>query len=609
MKKFILKKVFYLYSIFLLFLSCLFPVSANEKILNLVSDIYIHSDSSAVISETVVFEGAEYGGNNLSIQFPKMYHDTNGKIFPIKYELLQSFKNFEISPQRIGIPGYQWADFIGRKGVVLSSDIYTYNVQYKIENIVQLSNGKMYFTWNVTKNYWQFPIMRAQVSVHLPANVVLGKLVGSADNISVTHPASDQLVYKTLKPLKPYANFNIDLNWSTGVPYKPSITEHTSGNRVALGLLIILLCYYLLIGIWELKNPEKDYIVTFIKSPLNLSPATIRVLFKKRFDIKAISATIISMAIKGYLTIQEDNNNEFTLIQNEKCTSPLSFGETIVASHLFNSDKITRLTKTYSEDLEEATLGLEKSTAIELESAYFLSHLMYFLPGLIVGIVAIFSLVQYSGNMLTGATVSLGFVSWSVCCYILFLTSMRKFIAYYNMKEKSSTPDYSFVLFAQVLLFLFFIAVLLVFVMLLADYISMSGAIILLFITLLNIIFYHVIKTYVLHNRLLLSKIIQFKKFLVRKDGLQSTTAKIQVIERYLPYALVLDAEKRWDEKLNAMHLSTNPKFDYPAWYIGRRLSTQDNASFAAHLSHDLSAAIAASILPITNTHGFGGGW
>jgi hypothetical protein len=71
-----------------------------------------------------------------------------------------------------------------------------------------------------------------------------------------------------------------------------------------LGLIVVLV-YYIVAWFRVGRDPERGVIVTLFAPPQGLSPAAVRYLKRMAFDAKAFAATIVQMAVKGHLVIEE----------------------------------------------------------------------------------------------------------------------------------------------------------------------------------------------------------------------------------------------------------------------------------------------------------------
>ena len=83
------------------------------------------------------------------------------------------------------------------------------------------------------------------------------------------------------------------------------------------------------------RDPAKGTIIPLFAPPENFSPAAVRFVARMGFDQKAFAAAVVNMAVKGYLSITENSDGDFTLSLDGADRAALSFGERRLADKLF----------------------------------------------------------------------------------------------------------------------------------------------------------------------------------------------------------------------------------------------------------------------------------
>ncbi len=92
--------------------------------------------------------------------------------------------------------------------------------------------------------------------------------------------------------------------------------------------LVVLFVYYFTVWLRHGKDPVEGTIIPLYEPPDKFSPASIRFVTNMGFDNKVFSAAIINMAVKGYITIREENN-DYTLVKTGADDSTLSRDEKV----------------------------------------------------------------------------------------------------------------------------------------------------------------------------------------------------------------------------------------------------------------------------------------
>jgi hypothetical protein len=144
------------------------------------------------------------------------------------------------------------------------------------------------------------------------------------------------------------------------------------------------------------RDPATGPIFPFYAPPNGLSPAGSRYVTRMGFDDKPFTAAIVSMAVKGFLTIEEGLKKAYTLELTGQ-TAGLSRGESAVARKLFAGSKSKiELKQQNHETLQSARKALQQSLRTEFEKIYFVRNTRYFVPGIAISVVVLILLVAAS---------------------------------------------------------------------------------------------------------------------------------------------------------------------------------------------------------------------
>jgi hypothetical protein len=98
--------------------------------------------------------------------------------------------------------------------------------------------------------------------------------------------------------------------------------------------LIILLAYYWIVWLKFGKDPEKGVIFPHYEPPPGYSPVSLRYVLKMGYDNTCFAAAIINLAVKGFLTIEEDDD-DYSLELTGKENIEMAPGEAAIIKKLF----------------------------------------------------------------------------------------------------------------------------------------------------------------------------------------------------------------------------------------------------------------------------------
>ncbi|MGH6619829.1 MAG: DUF2207 family protein, partial [Alphaproteobacteria bacterium] len=123
--------------------------------------------------------------------------------------------------------------------------------------------------------------------------------------------------------------------------------------------------------------------------PSGLTPAGARYVMEFGFDDKAFTAAVVNMAVKGFLTIEEDDDKAFTLETTGK-SAPLSPGERAIANKLFPGGRgAIELKQKNHSTLKSAQTALHEKLRTEFEKSHFARNTGYLIPGLVLSLLAL----------------------------------------------------------------------------------------------------------------------------------------------------------------------------------------------------------------------------
>ncbi|MDE3096555.1 MAG: DUF2207 domain-containing protein [Chloroflexota bacterium] len=309
------------------------------------ADIAVRHDTSLLITETI---GVDFGalpkhGIFREIPVAYAYDATHTRTYgldvlsvtdaagtPWPYTAGRSGPNVRI---RIGDPG---RTVTGRQ---------TYRITYRVRNAMNPFPDHDELYWNVTGALWPVPIARASATVTLAGGGferarcfegVTGSTEGCRAGI---YDHTTHILYGASRPLSPDEQLTIVAAVKKGVLAAPVVRLERTGprgfrdyfavNRVTapIALLGALAAIVFVSASWWRggrdrvytsiyylsKNPEeetrppfhRDAIVVEYTPPEDLRPAQMGLLLDERTDNKDVTATIIDLAVRGFITITE----------------------------------------------------------------------------------------------------------------------------------------------------------------------------------------------------------------------------------------------------------------------------------------------------------------
>ncbi|OGB97283.1 hypothetical protein A3F06_00970 [candidate division TM6 bacterium RIFCSPHIGHO2_12_FULL_36_22] len=120
--------------------------------------------------------------------------------------------------------------FIGSKHAFIRPGTHTYTIDYSTNKNIGFFKDHDELYWNITGNQWRFPIEKIQTKVHLPEGVNFNDIqaiayVGrfgsrAADYVKSIH--NNIITFSSTRPLMPGEAFTIVVGWPKGIVFEPT---------------------------------------------------------------------------------------------------------------------------------------------------------------------------------------------------------------------------------------------------------------------------------------------------------------------------------------------------------------------------------------------------
>ncbi len=192
------------------------------------------------------------------------------------------------------------------------------------------SGGYDELYWNATGDESEISIDQASVTVHLPAALTgvqarayTGSYGSTASDATITE-IQDGFYVQSLRGFAPREGLTVDLAWNPGVIRRPTIVDRTASTfRANWVLLLPILSFFLMWKHWKAKgkDPDRRAVAPQYKPPEGMTPAEIGTLVDNRPDMKDITASIVDLAVRGYIRIERrEDKGLFGLTSSEEYT-------------------------------------------------------------------------------------------------------------------------------------------------------------------------------------------------------------------------------------------------------------------------------------------------
>jgi len=292
------------------------------------TDLTIEPNSDLLVAETIEvdFSQARHG---LYREIPVHYTDPTGYAWSLRFELLEvGDGRGGTHPTRVRRQRQYVNIRIGSPDRKVRGRV-TYVVRYRIGGGLRQFSDHHELYWNATGHEWRTSIESASATVHLPAPLPRDSLVAvayagalgsreSRTNIDYEEPR--ELHYEVQGALEPHQGLTVVASWPRGYVRFPSRAARV-GGFVADNWIVLAPFAALMFLLRRYRRGGRDLdagapVMVRYEPPAGVTPGGIGAIVDERVDLRDITATLVDLAVRGYLTIQVEERRRFLGIGN-----------------------------------------------------------------------------------------------------------------------------------------------------------------------------------------------------------------------------------------------------------------------------------------------------
>lgn len=617
-------------------LLCLTASAQYERIVDFDSHITVGRDGWLTVTETIaVLAGGEEIKRGIYRDFPTIY---DGPLFTkvvVPFEIASVERDGEPEPYHTEPAENGVRIYIGDAERELPPGPHVYRVTYRTGEQLGFFPDHDELYWNVTGNGWAFPIDRATATVVLPDEVPRHAVAlagytgpqGSTERALTTAVATDgALRFAAARPLDRYEGLTIVASFPKGFVREPTEEERRAawlrGNRHlvagAAGLGAVLL-YFLIAWLAVGRDPNRGTIIPLFEPPLGLDAAGVRYVAGMAYDERCFAAGLVSLGVKGWLRIEEENG-EFTLVRPKEKHHrvPLSAAETRLHGALLGHGESIALEQKNHARLRAAIQTLRDGLALEYEGTMFRLNRRWLWPGLGLSALSLLALGWYAPSG-AGASIGMAFImiwlgAWSFACLALIENVRRGWRDALRPGIGVGSRLLGFFLAIIVTAFaLPFLAGEVFGIFAMTQMTSVWAAPLLFALAGTSWLFSYLLKQPTGTGQKVLDQIAGFRMYLETAEGdaLRLAPPKTpQLFEKLLPFAIALGVEHAWSERFTDVLRAAAEKDDgaQPHWYRGQSWQRIGASSFASMVGSSLASSVSASSTAPGSRSGSSGG-
>jgi len=608
------------------------PAHAAEEILHFDSAIAVQADSSLVVEETIRVraEGRQIR-RGIYRDIRRRVPLENGLWRYVGYDILEVLRDGNPEPYHTENKGDFLRIYAGDADVYIPDGEYTYTLRYRTTRQLRYFAEFDELYWNVTGNFWTFPIRKATARVTLPegARVVqsaafTGGYGAAGSDYEARAAGGGVMNFTTTRPLQSREGLTIAVAWPKGFVTEPGGFSTTFWKLWDnLGVVLLLagtlgVTSYFFTTWWRIgRDPEKGLVIPLFAPPENLSAAATSYVYYQGFDrqgrgaTKPFIAALLSLAAKGHMRIA-DEGDDMAVEATETAPTDLPSGEGAIYDGLLGGRDRLDFTKKNGVRIKNTQSKFSSAIKREYEGVFFRKNIGYFVIGsvLTVATCIAYLVLQQPSDKLAGMSVIAFFLTLAGT-FVLFLGIRRLFG--WIPGDPSKILGVLFTLVGIVLLLplpLLPVAMDDLLTALIPAAVALMGFMLIAFLYLLS--------APTKGGRKVMDQIEGFRLYLSvaeaeRMNMTDAPEVTPQIFETFLPYAISLGVEKPWSEAF-ANHLaksavsSDEASHYHPTWYRGSDWSVNRLGSATSGLVSAMSSNMASAMPAPKSSSGSSGG-
>ena len=402
-----------------LLLVCIWSVGAQAQQVDLsgehikVFDVQLEllTSGDVKVTETITIQdGTGQNRRGIFRELPATKYVAEYDVFDkVKYDMKMITRDGKPEPFEENKINNAWQWRIGDADIYLPNGQHTYQLVYTVENEIRYRDKFDELLWNVTGNYWNYPVAKAQVRVKVPAeanvldyNANTGRIGADGNNFTSSR-VGDDLIFETRRPLSAGEGLTVSVTVPKGqidgLTAKDLRRYWWLKNGALLIITIFSLCvfgfYY-----WQWdrvgRDPAKQPVFARYDPPsydgkVYSAAASQRILKRSLSGNTALISTLINLSIKGWIDMKVNKKSTtFTKTGGGKQKKNLLEDEQIVFNNLFKSGKETlKLDKTPNTHFDSMRTKFEKHLNEYYSNEYHRVNAGWIILGIILSVVGI----------------------------------------------------------------------------------------------------------------------------------------------------------------------------------------------------------------------------
>ncbi len=298
--------------VFLGFFLPFVPLHAAEVIRAFNAQATLSADRELVVTETITYDFGDAERHGIFRDIPETY-DRDGAKYRLRLNVQDVQMDGDAEPWSVTQSNGSQEIKIGDPNVTING-VHVYRITYTTDRAINDFSDHTELYWNVTGNGWQVPMQAASFTLATPGKsdrvkCYSGYLGSEAEDCSIVANET-QVEAHALRGLDGGQGLTVVISFPLGVIHPLTAWQKTARFLADnVWALLPLLIFILMFRVWWTKGREprgRGTVIAQYEEPSKLTPALMSALVEQKVPQKAITATILDLARRGYLTIKFD---------------------------------------------------------------------------------------------------------------------------------------------------------------------------------------------------------------------------------------------------------------------------------------------------------------
>jgi uncharacterized membrane protein YgcG len=338
--------------------------AAGEAIRLFAAEIHLETEDAFTVVENISYDFGDQHRHGIFREIPIRYGRGRAADYRISLEV-ESVTNGSgaARPYQISTSGRNLRIRIGDPNREVSGP-QSYLIRYRVKRGILYFDDHDELYWNVTGTEWPVPIDRAEAMVFLPEGAPLELMafncftgpMGAIGSDCSERASTGVVSFATDRPLRGREGLTIAVWLPKGVLVEPTALEKLLsrlGDYLSPWALLPFGILLALLHLWRSRGRDpggRDAIPVSYQPPEGMTPAELGTVVDERVDIEDITSSILDLAVRGYLEIEEleatkflfFSDRDFALIKKREPDPGLRLHEQLLLRHLFGGgDRVT----------------------------------------------------------------------------------------------------------------------------------------------------------------------------------------------------------------------------------------------------------------------------